>query len=101
MRIRSITLLGSNLYSSPYVARELIELGMCVYCTTLEASGTYQIDRDSLLGRGRFEVVKRARLDGQIVAVKILRPDEIKSGTLELKSRDFLTKTSSALLAPT
>ncbi|KAG8992024.1 hypothetical protein FRB94_012034 [Tulasnella sp. JGI-2019a] len=51
--------------------------------TALEALGAYQleysqleIDMDSLLGRGGFGVVRRARFDGQIVAVKILRSDE-------------------------
>ncbi|KAG9028819.1 hypothetical protein FRB95_006046 [Tulasnella sp. JGI-2019a] len=52
-------------------------------CTALDALGTFQIeysqleiDMDSLLGRGGFGVVRCARFDGQLVAVKILRSDE-------------------------
>ncbi|KAG9024558.1 hypothetical protein FRB95_011356 [Tulasnella sp. JGI-2019a] len=51
--------------------------------TALEILGTYridynqlEIDMDSLLGQGGFGVVRRARFEGQVVAVKILRSDE-------------------------
>ncbi|KAG8849037.1 hypothetical protein FRB96_000937 [Tulasnella sp. 330] len=51
--------------------------------TALESLGTYRIDYDRLkidinseLGRGGFGVVRRAHLNEQVVAVKILRSDE-------------------------
>ncbi|KAG9021894.1 hypothetical protein FRB95_001206 [Tulasnella sp. JGI-2019a] len=51
----------------------------------MDTLGKYQIEYDKLeidmnnvLGRGGFGVVRRARLGGQVVAVKILRSDESK-----------------------